>query len=60
MALVSVGAGNSYGHPNPGVLATLARSGTTVLRTDLGGDLAITRGGDGPAVVVRGEPRPPP
>ena len=60
VALVSVGAGNSYGHPNPGLLDALARSGTAVLRTDRGGDLAVTRGGDGPGMVARGEPRPPP
>lgn len=54
MALVSVGKGNDYGHPNLAVLATLARNGARVLRTDTDGDLAaVTRDG-ALAVVVRG------
>jgi competence protein ComEC len=40
IALVSVGAGNPYGHPNLPVLARLRRNGARVLRTDLDGDLA--------------------
>ncbi|MGI5215623.1 ComEC/Rec2 family competence protein [Plantactinospora sp. CA-290183] len=54
VALVPVGAGNGYGHPNPGVLARLTRSGARVLRTDLDGDLAVLTGGKGLAVAVRG------
>jgi competence protein ComEC len=54
VALVSVGAGNAYGHPNAAVLARLARGGTRVLRTDVSGDLAAVASGDGLAVVVRG------
>jgi competence protein ComEC len=53
-ALVSVGAGNAYGHPNPAVLARLARVGARVLRTDESGDVAAVARGDGLAVVVRG------
>jgi competence protein ComEC len=41
IALVSVGAGNPYGHPNPSVLAHLQREGARVLRTDVDGDLAV-------------------
>jgi competence protein ComEC len=41
VALVSVGAGNPYGHPNVAVLAHLQRQGARVLRTDLDGDLAV-------------------
>jgi competence protein ComEC len=41
VALVSVGVGNPYGHPNPAVLAHLQREGARVLRTDLDGDLAV-------------------
>jgi competence protein ComEC len=41
VALVSVGAGNPYGHPNASVLAHLQREGARVLRTDLDGDLAV-------------------
>jgi competence protein ComEC len=53
-ALVSVGAGNDYGHPNAALLARLARSGTRVARTDQDGDLAVTDDGGRLAVVVRG------
>jgi competence protein ComEC len=55
VALVSVGVGNSYGHPNPAVLARLARSGARVLRTDTDGDLAAVAGPAGLAVAVRGQ-----
>jgi competence protein ComEC len=55
VALVSVGVGNPYGHPNPSVLARLARQGTRVLRTDTSGDLAAVRTTPGGlAVAVRG------
>lgn len=60
VALVSVGAGNTYGHPSSEILDALRRSGTRVLRTDLGGDLAITDTPGGLAAVARGDPRPPP
>lgn len=53
LALVSVGAGNSYGHPAPGTLAALRATGARVLRTDRDGPLAITvRGGE--VAVARG------
>ncbi|MEV1288881.1 ComEC/Rec2 family competence protein [Micromonospora sp. NPDC049679] len=54
VAFVAVGADNGYGHPNPGVLARLARGGARVLRTDVDGDLAAVRGDRGLAVAVRG------
>lgn len=44
VALVSVGADNSYGHPDPDLLHALEAGGTRVLRTDLAGDLVVTRG----------------
>ncbi|MBP2319739.1 competence protein ComEC [Kibdelosporangium banguiense] len=57
IALISVGAGNRYGHPNPGTLSRLASKGATVLRTDQDGDVAVV----GELLVVRrGEPRGPP
>ncbi|MBM7490329.1 competence protein ComEC [Micromonospora luteifusca] len=56
VALVPVGSGNTYGHPNPGLLARLSRGGTRVLRTDTDGDLAALRIDDGLAVVRRGIP----
>ena len=60
LALVSVGRGNPYGHPNAGVLSELSRGGATVLRTDQGGDLAAVDDGGRLAVAARGDPRPPP
>ena len=60
LALVSVGQGNSYGHPNPGTMAVLAGTGALVRRTDQDGDLAVVATPGGPAVVARGDPRPPP
>lgn len=56
VALVPVGTGNTYGHPNPGLLARLSRGGARVLRTDTDGDLAAIGTGAGLAVVRRGVP----
>ncbi|MFC5060976.1 ComEC/Rec2 family competence protein [Actinomycetospora atypica] len=60
LALVSVGQGNSYGHPNPSVMGLLAGTGALVRRTDQSGDLALVPGERGPAVVARGDPLPDP
>jgi competence protein ComEC len=66
LALVSVGQGNSYGHPNPAMMGLLAGTGALVRRTDQSGDLALvpaaggSRAGGGIAVVARGDPRPDP
>lgn len=38
-AVISVGAGNSYGHPTAGALSRLRDAGATVFRTDLQGDI---------------------
>jgi competence protein ComEC len=57
VALVSVGAGNRYGHPSAGVLAALVAGGSQVRRTDEAGDVAVVGDHDGPAVVARGQPR---
>ena len=40
--LVSVGAGNRYRHPDPGVLGRLKAAGAIVRRTDQAGDIAVT------------------
>ncbi|WP_327113811.1 ComEC/Rec2 family competence protein [Nocardia sp. NBC_01730] len=45
LVLVSVGTNNTFGHPNPAVLADLSALGATVARTDQHGDIAIV--GDG-------------
>ncbi|GLZ55298.1 ComEC/Rec2 family competence protein [Actinomycetospora sp. NBRC 106378] len=60
LALVSVGRGNSYGHPNPSIMGLLAGTGALVRRTDESGDLALVPGPRGPAVVARGDPLPDP
>jgi competence protein ComEC len=41
LAVISVGAGNPYGHPTPGTLATLARHRVPTLRTDEDGEVEI-------------------
>ena len=45
LALISVGAGNTYGHPNTGVLNALAERGAQVLRTDLSGTVVVRTDG---------------
>ncbi|GAA3459211.1 DNA internalization-related competence protein ComEC/Rec2 [Saccharothrix longispora] len=56
IALVSVGAGNRYGHPSGVLVDALARRGVLVLRTDRDGDTAVLTGPDGPRVARRGGP----
>jgi competence protein ComEC len=51
-AIVSVGAGNSYGHPALRTLALLARDGAAVFRTDTDGAIAVLRSGSGRVTVV--------
>ncbi len=41
LAVISVGADNSYGHPTAGTLATLAAHGVPVLRTHLDGTIVL-------------------
>jgi competence protein ComEC len=41
LAVISVGAGNSYGHPTPGTLATLNAHRVPTLRTDLDGTVTL-------------------
>ena len=60
VAVVSVGQGNTYGHPSGAVLGHLAARGVPVERTDQAGDVALLPGRDGPVVVERGDPRAPP
>jgi competence protein ComEC len=45
LALVSVGAGNHYGHPSPDVMRRLAESGATILRTDQLGTVVLRSDG---------------
>ncbi len=52
LALISVGYGNSYNHPDDATLARLASHGASVYRTDLGGDLLLRS--DGLSYVLEG------
>ncbi len=54
VALVTVGEDNSYGHPDPTVVADLQGRGVVVARTDLDGDVAVAPGDDGLRVYRRG------
>ncbi len=61
--LVSVGAGNRYRHPDPGLLGVLDRAGVAVRRTDADGDVAVVPREGGQAgqdleLVSRGDPLP--
>ena len=47
LAVISVGAGNPYGHPTPATLRTLAAHRVPVLRTDLAGTVEIDVGRGG-------------
>lgn len=41
VSIISVGAGNTYGHPSPDTLALVGSMGALVLRTDRDGEIAI-------------------
>jgi competence protein ComEC len=51
VALISVGAGNTYGHPAEKTLDLLAADGSQVFRTDQRGDIAVARSSDGTVLV---------
>jgi competence protein ComEC len=55
VAVISVGAGNMYGHPSVDVLAALARVGAEVLRTDEAGTVIIRTDGSHLEIEARGE-----
>ncbi|RBY85053.1 ComEC/Rec2 family competence protein [Blastococcus sp. TF02A-30] len=54
VALVSVGADNTYGHPAPSLLAALTRDGVRVHRTDREGDVAVSGTRRSWGIAVRG------
>ena len=54
LAVISVGAGNTYGHPAPETVASLVALGVPVLRTDLSGDVAVVGSGVDLRLVPRG------
>lgn len=49
-AIISVGAGNNYGHPHKEALSRLEDAGATVFRTDLQGEIYCTSDGKNIAV----------
>jgi competence protein ComEC len=57
LALVSVGAGNTYGHPATDTIELLQQSGMRVLRSDRDGSVAVVRMDGGGLGVVTGGPR---
>jgi competence protein ComEC len=46
LAVISVGAGNPFGHPTPATLSTLASHGVAILRTDRDGTVVLEVVGD--------------
>lgn len=52
-ALVSVGAGNGYGHPSPRVMSALAEMGTEVLRSDQLGSVVVAT--DGRRIIIHAD-----
>jgi competence protein ComEC len=52
-ALISVGAGNTYGHPADETVDEWRVAGTLVARTDLDGDIAVVRTESGIGIVAR-------
>lgn len=52
--LISVGAGNPYGHPAPITIRTLRAAGVQVLRTDLDGAIAVETDGTSWTVSAHG------
>ena len=59
VAVISVGAGNSYGHPSPLVVAQWQNAGARVYRTDRDGGVFIIANDDGSFVVTtdRSDPK---
>lgn len=57
LAVISVGRDNDYGHPASNTVAAWQRAGSEVLRTDIGGHIALTRDPvDGRLLVTRSAP----
>ena len=57
IAVISVGAGNDYGHPTPEALARLAQVGARVLRTDQDGEVTVEDEAPPADLLVGGQPR---
>ncbi len=52
LAVISVGADNPFGHPNPGIVDRVTALGAVTMRTDTDGDVAVIRSGSGALAVV--------
>ena len=59
-AVISVGAGNTYGHPTQETLGRLAAAGATVFRTDLNGTVVLTSDCDTYSITTDGAQPPTP
>ena len=59
-ALISVGAGNSYGHPHHAVLDRLTEAGVEIWRTDLEGDIVVSTDGRTLSLAAGSGRRAPP
>jgi competence protein ComEC len=57
VVVISAGAGNTYGHPHATALRYYLAGGRTVLRTDLGGDIAFKIQPNGSYTIERGLPQ---
>jgi beta-lactamase superfamily II metal-dependent hydrolase len=55
VAVISVGAGNKYGHPSGDVLRALSRVGAQVLRTDEAGTVIVRTNGSRIEVEAGGD-----
>jgi competence protein ComEC len=55
LAVISVGAGNKYGHPSGDVIHALAQVGAEVLRTDEAGTIVVRSDGTRIEVEAKGE-----
>jgi len=55
LALISVGAGNKYGHPSADVIRALARVGAEIVRTDEAGTIVVRSDGVHIEVEAKGE-----
>ncbi len=60
VAVISVGAGNSYGHPSSRVIEQWQRAGARVYRTDQDGTVIIMAGRNGSYVVLNERTGPAP
>lgn len=55
-AVISVGAGNTYGHPVQATLDQLAAAGANVYRTDLDGTVVLTSDCSKYSITTGGDP----